>query len=664
MDHIVCSRAVLHKPKVVLAEQFACLDPFQRTTLLNVFYDPPLVPPPIDIFDIPEASLDEPLAMPGVSTRSPNCARNHLTAEQQRALSLADPLKLAAVPMPYISGKQSMLIIGKPGAGKSLLIEKIVAFAQLTGFADDEVACLASTGTAATNIGGGTLHRFAGIRLGRGTPESLLGNIPAYSKPAMIRRWCRVKLLILDECSMVEKSYFDTVSQVVQLVRLMRKNPETPFAGIKMVFVGDFAQLPPITRDVNPYIFHSDAWKQLDPTVWWLLGQHRQDVKGGDTVLYNILDEVLHGHISPAHQRKLEARQMPVDADSSEDITYIVSTRRKAQERNRVALSRCDEATVVRFGATVRKVNKKIYDGPVSAADLPVVSDERVLKTYNASIKDFMSPELLTLAEGVRVRLTANLSVESGLANGRLGSVVSTRDGDVFVRFDEIPGHFSPVVFRVSDDYMFPIQHPQTKRDSPYVYCQRPLVQANAQTIHSVQGKTILGKLMLDMQNLFETQQFYVALSRAKTLAQIYIHGALPTDARLRPAAELTRRGFIVPRPDHVAATYGSLLKKEALQKIEKAFESAKTRATGCVSPVRSVVSAPIPLATTSPFESFTIELSPEKPKSEPRVKIAASDQGSPTAASSPKTRPTSKRKFENTAWTHLRTAKRRRLNK
>lgn len=61
----------------------------------------------------------------------------------------------------------------------------------------DAVAVTASTGMAACNIGGVTLHSFAGIGLGDASAEQLANKVKKNKKAAS--RWLRTKVLIIDE---------------------------------------------------------------------------------------------------------------------------------------------------------------------------------------------------------------------------------------------------------------------------------------------------------------------------------------------------------------------------------------------------------------------------------------------------------------------------------
>jgi len=84
------------------------------------------------------------------------------------------------------------------GTGKSVLLREIISY--LGGSASLSVGITASTGIASTNIGGTTIHSWAGIGLGHGTAKNLAGKI--VGQPSLVNvldRWRTVKTLIIDE---------------------------------------------------------------------------------------------------------------------------------------------------------------------------------------------------------------------------------------------------------------------------------------------------------------------------------------------------------------------------------------------------------------------------------------------------------------------------------
>lgn len=83
-----------------------------------------------------------------------------------------------------------------------MLLRQIIAWGR--GRYGDDVAVAASTGMAAVNIGGVTLHSWAGIGLGNGDVKGYVKTItfgPGYWKKVR-DRWRDVKTLIIDESNL------------------------------------------------------------------------------------------------------------------------------------------------------------------------------------------------------------------------------------------------------------------------------------------------------------------------------------------------------------------------------------------------------------------------------------------------------------------------------
>jgi len=84
------------------------------------------------------------------------------------------------------------------GTGKSVLLREIIkALRKKYATAPDAVAVTASTGIAACNIGGVTLHSFGGVGLGVEDTNTLVSKIKKNKKASA--RWLRTKVLIVDE---------------------------------------------------------------------------------------------------------------------------------------------------------------------------------------------------------------------------------------------------------------------------------------------------------------------------------------------------------------------------------------------------------------------------------------------------------------------------------
>lgn len=85
------------------------------------------------------------------------------------------------------------------GTGKSVLLREIIQFSG--GSASSSLGITASTGIAAVNIGGVTLHSWAGIGIGKETGKNVVGKFFGQAQlfSNVINRWQSVKTLIIDE---------------------------------------------------------------------------------------------------------------------------------------------------------------------------------------------------------------------------------------------------------------------------------------------------------------------------------------------------------------------------------------------------------------------------------------------------------------------------------
>lgn len=153
--------------------------------------------------------------------------------------------------------RRSVFFTGSAGTGKSVLMREIIrGLRDKHKFEPERVAVTASTGLAACNVGGVTLHSFAGIGLGKEAVPELVKKIKRNAKTK--KRWMRTKTLIVDEVSMVDGDLFDKLEAVARIIR----NNGRPFGGIQLVITGDFFQLPPVPDygKVAKFCFDAATW--------------------------------------------------------------------------------------------------------------------------------------------------------------------------------------------------------------------------------------------------------------------------------------------------------------------------------------------------------------------------------------------------------------------
>ena len=181
-------------------------------------------------------------------------AKVFLSEEQHKVLKLVS------------EQQKSVFFTGSAGTGKSVLLRQIIQHLRDHYRSEaDRVAVTASTGLAACNVGGVTLHSFAGIGLGKEPVPELVKKVKKNMKAKT--RWLRTRVLIIDEISMVDGELFDKLEAIARAVR----NNGRPFGGIQLVITGDFFQLPPVpdySSRIAKFAFDALTWNtSIDHTI-------------------------------------------------------------------------------------------------------------------------------------------------------------------------------------------------------------------------------------------------------------------------------------------------------------------------------------------------------------------------------------------------------------
>lgn len=247
-----------------------------------------------------------------------------LNEDQRKTLTLA------------LSG-QNLFFTGAAGTGKSVLLRTIIS--QLRAKYDNpnsvrsRVAVTASTGLAAMNIGGETLHKFAGCGLATGKPADLVSAINRSKLKGL--QWREAKVLIIDEISMVDGVFFDKLDYIA---KQLRRNESKPFGGIQIICTGDFFQLPPVavSGQRKQYVFESNAWKTTIQNSVILTQVYRQQ---GDNTLIQILNSMRTGKLTQEMDKILYSLSRPVSYPDGIAPTELYATKVKVQTANQSYLS-------------------------------------------------------------------------------------------------------------------------------------------------------------------------------------------------------------------------------------------------------------------------------------------------------------------------------------
>lgn len=384
-----------------------------------------------------------------------------------------------------------IFLTGRAGTGKTTVTRALIERLGSTA------AVLAPTGVAAMQAGGQTLHSF--FRL----PPRLV-------EPSDVRRLRHaravksLKTLIIDEISMVRA---DMLWAVDASLRLNRESSE-PFGGVRMIVVGDLAQLPPVVRDEEasyldmayggPFFFHPPVFRDAGFTLVELTTVYRQD----DPDFLNILNAVRTGDLTRDEGAVLNTRVTGRSGlEASATHVVLTPTNEAAFRINAQRLDALPGAPQLIEGKTSGQ-----FDGRILPTDDPLI-----------------------LKRGARVMLLRN-DPGGRWVNGSLGEVVGFADGSVMVKIGDDVHRIEPVQWD-RHAYNFDASAKTLKKETVGSFTQIPLRLAWAMTIHKAQGLT-LDRVYLDLPGrLFAHGQAYVALSRARTLEGLELSRPLrPSD--------------------------------------------------------------------------------------------------------------------------------------
>jgi ATP-dependent DNA helicase PIF1 len=381
----------------------------------------------------------------------------------------------------------NVFLTGEPGAGKTYVINQYIAWLEASGL---KVAVTASTGIAATHIGGMTIHSWSGLGIRDQLSAYDLDYIASNEK--VVKRAKAAQVLVIDEISMLDGKVLDMVDQIL---RTVRQKPE-PFGGLQVVFVGDFFQLPPVTRngDMMRYAFESRAWDGLKPLICYITEQYRQE----DELLLGLLGSIRRNQIEDDHYTLL-------------------------QEQTEIAYEHLEPTRLYTHNADVDAVNNaKLAELPAPARVFKMSGSGRK-PLIEGLKKNCISPEHLALKEDAMVMCTKN-NFEAGYVNGTLGRVIRFEEGyPVIETTDGAYILIKPTTWEVVED----------KKVLASIE-QLPLRLAWAITVHKSQGMS-LDAAEIDLSKAFVYGQGYVALSRVRSLSGLKVLGMHPNALQVDP---------------------------------------------------------------------------------------------------------------------------------
>lgn len=402
----------------------------------------------------------------------------------------------------------NLFVTGNAGAGKTYLIKE---FAKNS---DKNVALCATTGIAALNLGGETIHRFMGIGIASRPEQAdrIIGKwskIKRSKKPWDKAKWSlmnSVDVIVIDEASMLRRDQFELIEAVLSGV----KNNGLPFGGVQIILVGDFCQLPPVvtTQDrsrypdlAEPYCFQSDMWNYCNFKSINLTTNYRQS----DTAFLNVLDSIRRGEVTQEVDTMMSSC---VGRSFNGDIKAIRLFPFKADVAK-------DNISCLKKLPAPKFLSEAKYTG----------------KTMDAEMlgKDCQADDRLFFCEGAQVMMLTN-HPKGAWVNGSMGIITGVNPVDIKLADGSV---IRPDMFKW-ERTITKLVKDKWKQSVVATMTQYPFKLAWSSSIHRSQGLT-LDYVDLDISNCFAAGQAYVALSRVKSVTGLSLRSWAPASIKADP---------------------------------------------------------------------------------------------------------------------------------
>jgi hypothetical protein len=397
--------------------------------------------------------------------------------------------------------ERHVFLTGKAGTGKTTLLRQILEQTH------KHVVVVAPTGIAALNAGGVTIHSMFQVPFDTFLPVDYWGasnQNQFFETPRTLRNHTRMSrdkkrvirqmdVLIIDEVSMLRADLLDALELTMRRVRGNNQS----FGGVQVLFIGDLMQLPPVVKPEeaevlskfykSSYFFHATCLQKNPPLYIELKKIFRQE----DPIFIDLLNRLRNNSLNDKDAQILQKYYQPNYKLSEHPGVILLTTHNyKAARVNEANLKAIASPSLMYYADIQGEFPDKIY--PVEAK--------------------------LELKVGAQVMFTRNDTIEKRFYNGKIGTVefldgetikVRTNDDNQLITVEQ--QEWENVQYNINE------QTKEVQQKIMGTFVQYPLRLAWAITIHKSQGLTF-SKAALDVEDIFQAGQAYVAFSRLRSI--------------------------------------------------------------------------------------------------------------------------------------------------
>lgn len=344
-----------------------------------------------------------------------------------------------------------MILYGEGGTGKSKVIQTVTET-----FAQKGVKYMlvksAYTGVAASLIDGKTTHTIASLSM------SSDGNLSDESKAKLQKNWYSRCYLIIDEYSMIAKTFLATLSRNISIGKQgsPSEKPGYSFGGVNVILCSDLHQFPPVATEYQNSLYRPTnlARDSIECQIGRAIYEEFQTVvilkeqmRVTDPIWRDLLVHLRHGRIQERHLQILRSLVLhrsqtkePVDFKSEPWASAPLVTPRHAVRKtwNESAVRKaCRESGRQLFICTA--------EDTIGGRELNLPERYAVAmrsKTQGRRKRKDL-PWRIEIAKGMKVLVTDNIETDLDVTNGARGEIV-----DIILHPDEPPiSDSDPVVY-------------------------------------------------------------------------------------------------------------------------------------------------------------------------------------------------------------------------